>query len=351
MLSPRGYVYSLMTDKRHDPIAGILKIVLWLCSVAYGVIAKAVSTGYEKGVFIPFEADPKVISIGNITVGGTGKTQAVIAIARRLESQGRRPAVLIRGYGADECKMLQEELRDTPILVGPDRIKGSKRAFYNFGTDTVILDDGFQHWRIRRDLDIVLVDATNPFGNYQLIPRGILREPLTALKRADVIIITKVDCADAHVKEVYEVIERLGKRDCVLEAVYKPLDIHEISSVSGMGLGAIDKRRVCLVSGIANPSYFKKNVIGLGAQVELEFAFLDHYDYRKKDFYRIQRECKFIGTEFIIVTKKDAVKIKRLALTGELEIPILVLDVGFEIIKNKKVLDDRLSGIYRNQVS
>lgn len=344
----REYFYGLMVDRRGGLIASLLKCALWICSLAYGVIVRFLSGGYDKKFFIAYRPDPKVISIGNITVGGTGKTQAAIDMTRVLEARGKKVSVLIRGYGTDEYMMLQEELKDCPILVGPDRIENSKRAFYNFGIDTIILDDGFQHWKIAKDLNIVLVDATNPFGNYHLIPRGILREPISALRRADLIIITKVDSSPSKRGEIYGVVDALGKKDCVLESIYKPLGFSELSGGKRKELEFVREKRVCLVSSIGNPYYFKEKVKQLGAAIELEFVFLDHYQYMKEDLYKIDGECRFLDIEFIIATKKDAVKIKRFCLATQMATPILVLDVNLEITKNKQILDERLSGIYNS---
>ncbi len=356
MANIRDYFYSLMTDKRSDPVSNFIKWQLWLFSLCYGAAVRGIRRGYEKGFFTPYKADPRVISIGNITVGGTGKTPASIAIAKLLDAGGRRASILIRGYGADEYVMLQEELKECPILVGPDRIENSKRAFYDFGVDTVILDDGFQHWKIKRDLDIVLLDATNPFGNSELLPRGILREPVEALKRADIIIVTKVDSEFEKRDEIYGALKALGKDGPVLESVYKPVDIYEITppvregkglpAPRSMGLKAVDKKSVCIVSSIGNPVYFKQQLVRLGARVDMEFVFMDHYNYRKEDFYAIDKECKLLGIEFIVVTKKDAVKIKRLALSHEFSTIVLVLDIEFLITNNKKVLDERLHRLY-----
>ncbi|MDD5449859.1 MAG: tetraacyldisaccharide 4'-kinase [Candidatus Omnitrophica bacterium] len=336
-----------MTDKRGGPVSSALKFLLWICSLVYGLFVGILSRGYEKKFFTPYRPDPKVISVGNITVGGTGKTQAVITLANILiERYGKRPAVLIRGYGADEFRMLQEELKDVPVLVGPDRISNSKRAFYDFGADTVILDDGFQHFKIRRDLDIVLIDAMQPFGNGRLIPRGILREAPGALKRADLIIINKTDAEGAKMEEIYRTLEGMGKASCVLEAVYKPFDIYDLGRGRSIGLKSIEEKRLCLVSSIANPGYFRQNILNLGGRIELEFTFMDHYNYKEEDFSRIGEECRLFDAEFIIVTKKDAVKIKRLSLWGDAAIPILVLEVSFDIVKNENRLYDRLSGLY-----
>ncbi|MBI4335124.1 MAG: tetraacyldisaccharide 4'-kinase [Candidatus Omnitrophica bacterium] len=336
-----------MTDRISGPLVIPVKIALWALSVIYGLAIKVLSKGYEKKFFIPYRADCKVISIGNITVGGTGKTQAAIMMTRILEGLGRRAAVLIRGYGADEYKMLQEELRDVPVLVGADRIRNAHRAFYDFGADTLILDDGFQHFKIQRDMDIVLIDATNPFGNHELIPRGILREPVTALKRADLIIINKIDFEAGKLDEVYKVIAAFGKSDAVLESIYRPLELYEIASGRPVGLKAVRGKKVALVSSIANPAYFRQNISKLGAaSIELEFAFPDHYDYKRADLDRIDRECGYFDVDFIVVTKKDAVKLKRLFSSGEFAVPVLVFDVEFAITKNEKLLHDRLSGLY-----
>jgi len=348
MPSVRELFYGLMTDRINGAIPSFFKWMLWICSLIYGFFVKLIVSGYERKAFTPYRADSKVISIGNITLGGTGKTQASIAIARMLEARGKRVSILIRGYGVDECMMLQEELKDVPVLVGPDRIQNAKRAFYDFGIDTVVLDDGFQHWRIDRDLDIVLLDATNPFGNYFCLPRGILREPITTLKRADLIVITKVNSRSAKLKEIYKILGGLKKKNCVMESIYKPLELHDISKGAVVGLKAVDGKKVCLVSSIGNPGYFKQNCIQLGAQIELEFTYLDHYNYKKEDFDKIDYECKYLRLEYIIVTKKDAVKIKRLTTTSDMKTPILVLDVDFEITKNRKLLDDRLSRVYSN---
>jgi len=337
-----------MVDRKGGLVAFFLKLILWICSLIYNVIVRILSGGYDKKVFIAYRPDPKVISIGNITVGGTGKTQAAIDIARLLESRGKKVSVLIRGYGTDEYMVLQEELKDCPILVGPDRIENSKRAFYDFGIDTIILDDGFQHWKIAKDLNIVLLDATNPFGNYQLIPRGILREPISALKRADLIMITKVDTTPSKRGEIYGVLDALGKNDCVLEAIYKPLGFSEISGGRKRELEFVKGKKVCLVSSIGNPYYFKEKIKQLGAGIELEFVFLDHYHYMKEDLYKIDGECRFLDIEVIITTKKDAVKIRRYCLGNQMATPILVLDVNLEITKNKQILDERLSRIYNS---
>ena len=342
------YFYSLMTDKKHGFVASFLKSILGGCALVYGVIVKILSTGYKKKFFVSYRPDAKIISIGNITLGGTGKTQAAIDIAKILESWGKKVAVLIRGYGTDEYMMLQEELRECPILVGPNRVENAKRAFYDFGIDTIILDDGFQHWKIARDLNVALLDATNPFGNYKLLPRGILREPVIALKRADLIIVTKVDSEVSKRGEIYGVLDALKDRDCILESIYRPVDLYELIKGQRMGLNVIKNKKVCLVSSIGNPTYFKEKIKQLGPKIELEFVFMDHYHYMREDLYKIDGECKFFDVEFIILTKKDAVKVKRFCLAGEISTPILVLDVNFEIIKNKDIFDERLSRIYRS---
>ena len=190
----REYIYSLMVDKKNGFTASIMKGVLYVASFFYGLLVKVIR---PINIFAAKTLPCKVISVGNITLGGTGKTPMACMLAKALEKEGRKVSVLIRGYGDDEWKMLKRLLGDIPVIVGRDRVSTGRKACNELKRDTVILDDGFQHWRVRRDFDIVLVDSTYPFGNRRLFPRGILREDVRDLRRADIIVLTKTDMAPA----------------------------------------------------------------------------------------------------------------------------------------------------------
>ena len=191
----KTYYIDLVKDKRKGALAAFFSFFLLLISFIYGFFVKLTLRCYQMKLFKSYRPGCRLISVGNISWGGTGKTPLVEALAKFLQQEGKKPAVLIRGYGKDEIYMLKDKLKDIPVLAGRNRIRTARYALKHYGADTIILDDGFQHWRLERDLDIVLIDVKFPFGNRSLTPRGILREPLSSLSRADVFGLTNSDLA------------------------------------------------------------------------------------------------------------------------------------------------------------
>ena len=220
-------MYDLMTDKRQDPLSCAIKACLLLISYAYGALIALHHFFYKVNLLKSYEAKIPVISVGNITLGGTGKTPFVITLAKKL-SQKTNVGVLIRGYGEDEWKMLEGALggNGAQILVGRDRVKNAKRAEASAGC--LILDDGFQHRRLKRDLDIVLVNCASPFGNEHLFPRGILREPKKSLKRASIIVLTKIDNARGAMTEIEKTLKKLAPGKPIMKAKHKPKSLSDI---------------------------------------------------------------------------------------------------------------------------
>ena len=289
----KQYIRDLMDDRRDDALSQLAKFFLLILSCIYGFLVKCHHFFYRVNLLKNYKPPVTVISIGNITLGGTGKTPFVIMLARRL-ARKNKTAVLIRGYGEDEWKMLEERLGQygIKVFVGRDRIKSANEAL-RCGIDTLVLDDGFQHRRLGRDLDIVLLDSTNPFGNRFLFPRGILREPLRGLKRADIIVLTKVDkpspCAEGQGKSkdnspimTEEKIERIAPGKAVIKAVHRPERLDDIRKGERFPPAFLNNKTVCLLSAISDPSYFKHTVEQTGARVGLEFTFSDHYLYKEK---------------------------------------------------------------------
>ena len=184
----RRFLYSIMSGERKDWIAILVRIPLFVISLLYGVFVRALLMCYSSGILPRRKLNVPVISIGNLTMGGVGKTPMVILIANMLRSKKLKVVVLTRGYRpglfdkgsdqADEAQVLSEVLVDVPVVVNPDRYLGGIEAIKNYQPDVIVLDDGFQHWRLSRDLEIVLIDSVNPFGNGYLLPMGILREPI-----------------------------------------------------------------------------------------------------------------------------------------------------------------------------
>ncbi len=311
-----------------------------------------------------------VISIGNITAGGTGKTPAVIALAKLLHGHSewgqisnlspqssqehiRRIAILTRGYkrrsqspilfvsdgskiiaspqeAGDEPYLIASALNRTPVVVGADRYSAGRYAIDFFHTQLFILDDGYQHIKLHRDINILLVDATNPFGNGQLLPGGILREPLSEISRADCIIINRANEGD---KEYVEGIARSYNRDSpIFYASYKITDVIDLNGHT-LGLDHIAEKRLLLFSGIGNPRSFRKTVENAGGRINGEMIFPDHHWYTEKDVERILTEASKLAAEAILTTEKDAVRISGNNLLKSMGIDVLVLKIEMDIGK------------------
>ncbi|NOZ69984.1 MAG: tetraacyldisaccharide 4'-kinase [Deferribacteres bacterium] len=286
----------------------------------------------------PERLPARVISVGNLTLGGTGKTPAVIALALEAKKRGLKPCVLTRGYrgrtrepcfvskgagpllnaraAGDEALLMAETLRGIPVVKGRDRYKAGLFALEGLRAGALfILDDGFQHWGLGRDMDVLLIDATNPFGNGRLFPEGILREPLSAMRRADFIVITKADTAAGEtVAGIRQEIRRYNPDAPVFEASHKPAVLVSPSGET-TGLDTLRGRDIYAFAGIANPSYFRSLLLSQGARLMKFREFRDHYFYRQADMDEIKRDA---GGLDIITTEKDLVKIRELRVPDKI---------------------------------
>lgn len=265
-----------------------------------------------------------VVSVGNLTVGGTGKTPLVIEIAGRLATRGRRPAVLTRGYGgspaqpADEVLELREALPDVPIVVDPDRVAGAAAARRDHGADCLVLDDGFQHRRIARALDVVALDLLDPFGGGVLLPCGRLREPPTALRRADLIVLTRVNLTGDEgraLAAVERVLEDLAVRAPRLTAAVVASQLRDGSGAT-RAPEALRGLAVLPVCGLGNPEGFLRLLRSIGAEVRGGLVFGDHHRYRAGDLRAIRRAAARRRVEAVVTTRKDWVKLWPLLASG-----------------------------------
>jgi tetraacyldisaccharide 4'-kinase len=314
--------------------------------------------GFLQGSQLPC----KVISVGNITLGGTGKTPTVEYIAKLLKEEGMDVVLLSRGYGGsmerkfgvvsdgnrlllspkeagDEPYMLAQRLNGIPIIVGRRRDRSGRYASVHFHADVAILDDGFQHLGVKRDIDILLVDSQAGFGNGHLFPRGPLREPQAQLSRADLFIMTKVENCDTC-GELEERI-RSHKRDAVVfHSTYNPDYLTDLNLGKRVSVEYIKGRRIAALSGVANPTYFRHLLELVGARVEEELVFPDHHVYSRRDTPIIH---KAMGkAECIVTTEKDAVKLREVAKKG---FPIMSLGISLRIMEGnqfKRILLDLL---------
>jgi tetraacyldisaccharide 4'-kinase len=347
MMRAREYLYYLATDRDRGAFGPIAKIFLWVFSLSYGIIIWILRLISR---FMPLRLPGKVISVGNITMGGTGKTPLAEYIARFLKQEGRAIAILIRGYQAnlrsvsveaDEPAMLKKNLPGIAVVVNPDRKQGAIEAKNSFGADTLILDDGFQQWRIKKDLEIVVVDATNPFGNGHLLPRGILREPRQSLARADIIVLTKTDLA-ADKTTVKGLLKRYNRSCLVVESRHAALGFFELDKDAAMlGPESLKGKEAAVVSGIGDPASFERGVDNLGIRVGLTFRFSDHYYYNSSDLERIASLCRRQGIDTVITTQKDAVRLISLPLK-EYGVNFLALRIQLAITENEQEFLNRL---------
>ena len=335
----KQYINGLMRDKENGFPAVFFKLLLFIVSVPYAFFIRIHDFLYKTKMLKIHDAGIPVISVGNITLGGTGKTPFVLMLARHLSHAGKKCAILIRGYGEDEWKMLESSLRskEAHVFVGRDRVKSAEKAKQE-GKDIIILDDGFQHRRLKRDLDIVLVDSSEPFGNRRSFPRGILREGLWALKRADIISLTKIDKGKKNVKSIKSEIQKIAPGKPVLETLHRTVNFTELKSEKPLALSAIAGKSAHLVCAICDPSYFEYSVLSLGAQITGKSVFPDHYDYSEADVSDIFKICREKGADTIITTEKDAVKILPILKNAAPDLKILVLNIELEITQGKELL-------------
>jgi len=336
---------------------GLLEKGLYLLSGFYEAGVRLRSKGFENGIFREHRLPCRVISVGNLTVGGSGKTPMTMYLAQTLKDSGYSPAVLSRGYkgkmekaggvvsdgtnilmgpdqAGDEPFMMAACLPHIPFLVGADRYTAARKAIARFTPDVIILDDGFQHRRLHRDLDFVLVDATVGFGNGFLLPRGILREPLEALARADAIVMTRSDPTDIAfdakiAKAVPHIpIFRSANRP-FLYGVVKAGEEMPIDAAAGLDpydFGSFQNKRILGFSGIARNTEFRRMVTDVSKELVDFFEFPDHYGYSGADLRRIFKRAEAVSVDCVVTTQKDYARIQ-----GRMRTPVDLAVIGIEM--------------------
>jgi tetraacyldisaccharide 4'-kinase len=341
------YYLNLIRGRRRGPWAALQRAGLWLLSKPYDWATRLRNRLYDRGWKHSHWAPVPVVSIGNLTLGGTGKTPCVEYVARYYRGLGLLVATLSRGYGAaqgrnDEVRVLEMNLDDVPHLQGADRVALAQTAAEELESEVLVLDDGFQHRRLARNLDVVLLDATDPWGQGHLFPRGLLRESPRGLARAGAIVLTRCDQAAA------EALSRLRQRVAELapgvplaETTHGPLEWVN-SERAVLPLEALRGRLVAGFCGIGNPEGFRRTLEGLGATVAAFRAFPDHHAYSRTDVEDLRSWARQQATECVVVTtQKDLVKLP-LARIGERELWALRIQLHF--LAGQDLLDRQLKG-------
>jgi tetraacyldisaccharide 4'-kinase len=327
---------AIIRGERRGVGASLLRGVLYLASGPYAVVSRVRNRLYDRGWYHTFRSGVPVISVGNLTLGGTGKTPCVEYIARQLTELGRRPVILSRGYGNeqtdgtqnDEAMVLEDNLPDVPHLQSPDRVAIAMIAFEELEAEVLILDDGFQHRRMQRDLDIVLVDSTWPLAREASFPRGTLRESIRSLQRAHVIVLTRCDLGDAIEEQVAWLRQR-APHALVVRAIHEP---QELVSDDGEteSLESLRSQPIGAFCGIATPNSFRTMLTRLGAEPTAFRSFADHHPYCRADVADLEAWANQLPSDAIIVTtQKDWVKLRVKDLGGR---RLWALRIGFRIV-------------------
>jgi len=341
------YWSSLVGGTRGGPVSAVLRAGLVPMAITYGAVVGVRNFLYNHQwwLFKPGKLPATVVSVGNIAVGGTGKTPFVELLARRLSALGRSPCILSRGYGRrtsaeenDEFRMLRERLPDVPHVVGEDRLVRGIEAMLRFRPDVLVLDDGFQHRRLGRDLDIVLVDALQPLGFGNLLPLGRLREPARNLRRADLICLTHTDLvSEAELDAVRRRVARLAPDAPVLEAKHQPRTLRPVLPPGeDKPTEALARKRVAVFCGLGSPASFLADLRQLGAEVVYQALFPDHHQFAPGELEDVDARATEAGAEALICTHKDAVKLRSDWRPAH---PVFALMMELVILKGSEHLD------------
>jgi tetraacyldisaccharide 4'-kinase len=347
---PENRYLALVSGQARGFAADLARTGLLLVSVPYGWAMRARNGLFDRGWRRALRASVPVISVGNLTLGGTGKTPCVEYVARLFRDHRLRVAVLSRGYGSagnrnDEALVLEENLQDVPHLQGSDRVALAATACEQLKSEILILDDGFQHRRLGRDLDVVLVDATNPWGHGRLFPRGLLRESPSGLCRAHVVALTRSDQASQEQRErLRQTIARLTPCSLIIETVHQPLDLQS-SAGESLPLDALQDRPVFAYCGLGNPEAFRRTLLDLGADLRAFRTFPDHHVYTRTDVEALRTWARQQATEGLVVTtQKDLVKLRLTELGGR---ALYALRVRLHVTSGQDEFDHKLLSMVR----
>lgn len=344
MLHPSEF-RELVSGRRRGASAAVLRTFLRGLEVPYSLAVRWRNRGFDRGRRTIERVPVPVVSVGNLTLGGTGKTPLVEWLARWFRARGVRVTLISRGYGAeegarnDEALELEQRLPDVPHVQNRDRVAAARMAIEEFECQLIVLDDAFQHRRIARDLDIVLLDALEPFGFGHVFPRGTLREPLAGLKRADVVALSRADILTASQRaEIERVVRRYAPRVLWLEVTHAP---RRLVAAGGeeQPLESLRGARVAAFCGIGNPAGFRHTLAGLGAEIVDFREFPDHHAYDRENVAELSAWADSLDIAAVVCTAKDLVKLRLDRLGSR---PLWAVAIELEMLTVQTELEARL---------
>lgn len=342
------WLLRIVSGKQKGPLAALVQALLSGLTPFYRFGVWYRNRQFDSGARKTESVDAKVISIGNITTGGTGKTPMVIWVCSLFASHHIEHAIVSRGYGAknsslpnDEAMELKSRLPNVPHVQNPDRVKAANRCIKEHSASAIVLDDGFQHRRLGRDLDIVLVDASNPFGYGHLIPRGLLREPTSALDRADAVVITRCDRVEGS--RVREIRNQIRNETAAPIALGQTLPTGLVQS-DGVhtNLDALSHGKWFVFSAIGNHEAFESSVTESGCRVVGSHRFRDHHLFDENDHDLLTTKAHHCGADFLVCTHKDLVKID----AERIGLPVYALRTELVVFEGKEILTQRILQLF-----
>lgn len=343
---PPSTLHDLASGRSRGLTAAVLRSALSLLESPVAWYVRRKNRAFDECRATIHHVDAPVISIGNLTAGGTGKTPLVEWLARRLQEQGKQVVLISRGYGSkegrknDEARELAARLPNVPHLQNPDRVAAARQAVAEHPGSVLILDDAFQHRRLHRDLDIVLLDALCPFGYEHVIPRGFLREPVEGLNRADAIILSRANLiGDAAKGAIRQRVAQLAPRAIWAEAIHAPQELRSHSGHS-IPIETLRGRRIVAFCGIGNPAGFRRTLELAGAEIVAWREFADHYPYNAGQVRSLEVWASESNAEMVVCTHKDLVKLPMEGLAGK---PLQALVVGLNFIAGQAELEGLLA--------
>lgn len=374
------YFTSLMSEQRHSPGDIAAKGALFSLARVYRSLVQLRISLYQQRLLRYRTLGCLVVSVGNVTCGGTGKTPVVEVFSRALAKKGRRVAILSRGYrnkrkpfrqrfveyfqkkhhpipprvvsdgqrllldsdmAGDEPYMLASNLKDVVVLVDKDRVNSGRYAIAHFDADTLILDDGFQYLPLRPTLNILLIDSTCPFDNHHLLPRGLLREPIKNIRRADYIFLTKSNGGE-HLRHLKRFIKRHNHHAEIIECTHKPKHLRNVYTKEKHPLDHIKGKKIASISGIAAPESFERFLRNFGADLVCTERYADHHRYTQQEMIDFLNDAVEAGAEMVLTTEKDAV---RFPMLERRDLPVLFMRIEIDILSGHENFNQCISRI------